>query len=364
MVLSFSEEDAKGVMMPHDDTLVVTVTVANHLLHRILVDNGSSTNILYWPVFKQMGIDHDRIKSFGFPLVGFSGEQVQPIGLISLPVTAGTAPRQSTTMVDFLVVNRPSAYNAIIGRPALNKLEAATSTYHLKIKFRTEEGVKEVKEDQSAARKCYITSLKKPSEAANGWHCGSKKEGEPNGKPAESLEDVVVADNKVVKIVSQLASEVQEGLVTFLRKNLEVFAWAHEDMPGISPKDILHQLNVDLSMKPVKQKRRKFATERNMAIAEEVEKLLRAQFIEEVHYSDWLTNVVLIKKSNGKWRMCVDFTNLNKACPKDSFPLPHIDTLVDSTSGYGLLSFVDAFSSYNQIYMHPKDREKIAFIID
>ncbi|XP_059428521.1 uncharacterized protein LOC132162283 [Corylus avellana] len=110
-----------------------------------------------------------------------------------------------------------------------------------------------------------------------------------------------------------------------------------------------------------------------MAIAEEVEKLFRAQFIEEVHYPDWLANVVLVKKSNGKWRMCVDFTDLNKACPKDSFPLPcwqlwnnmpRIDALVDSTSGYGLLSFMDAFSCYNQIYMHPEDREKTAFIID
>jgi hypothetical protein len=78
-------------------------------------------------------------------------------------------------------------------------------------------------------------------------------------------------------------------------------------------------------------------------ITGEVEKLLKAQFIEEVYYPDWLANVVLVKKSKGKWRMCVDFTDLNKACPKDSFPLPRIDALVDSTSGYELLSFIDAF---------------------
>jgi hypothetical protein len=83
-----------------------------------------------------------------------------------------------------------------------------------------------------------------------------------------------------------------------------------------------------------------------------------------VYYPDWLANVVLVKKSNGKWRMCIDFTDLNKACPKDSFPLPRIDTLVDSTAGHGLLSFMDAFSGYNQIRMHPADQEKIAFITD
>jgi hypothetical protein len=152
--------------------------------------------------------------------------------------------------------------------------------------------------------------------------------------------------------------------VNFLHKNMEVFAWSHEDMPGISPEEIVHILNVDPDMKPVKQKKRKFAPERVEAIAVEVEKLLKAQFIQEVYYPDWLANVVLVKKSNGKWRMCVDFTDLNKACPKDSFPLPRIDALVDSTSGYELLSFMDAFSGYNQILMHPKDREKTAFITD
>jgi hypothetical protein len=84
-----------------------------------------------------------------------------------------------------------------------------------------------------------------------------------------------------------------------------------------------------------------------MAIAKEVAKLLKASFIEEMYYPDWLANVVLVKKSNGKWRICVDFTDLNKACSEDSFPLPRINLLVDSTAGYGLLSFMDAFSGYN-----------------
>ena len=109
VMLSFLKEDARGVAMPHDDILVVTLTVANHAIHRILVDNGSSANILYWPVFQQMGIDRDRIKPFGSPLVGFGGEQVYSIGIISLPLTVVTAPKVSNVMVDFLVVDRPSA---------------------------------------------------------------------------------------------------------------------------------------------------------------------------------------------------------------------------------------------------------------
>ena len=81
-----------------------------------------------------------------------------------------------------------------------------------------------------------------------------------------------------------------------------------------------------------------------------------------MYYPDWLVNVILVKKANGKWRMCVDFTNLNKACPKDSFPLPMIDQLVDSIAGHKLLTFMDAFSGYNQIKMAEEDQEKTAFI--
>ena len=86
--------------------------------------------------------------------------------------------------------------------------------------------------------------------------------------------------------------------------------------------------------------------------------------IREIQYPEWLANVVLVKKVNAKWRMCVDFTDLNKACPKDSYPLPSIDALVDSASGCKVLSFLDAFSGYNQIKMHPRDESKTALMTE
>ena len=95
---------------------------------------------------------------------------------------------------------------------------------------------------------------------------------------------------------------------------------------------------------------------------DEVDKLLAASFIQEVYYPDWLANVVLVKKENGKCRMCVDFIDLNSACPKDSFPLPRIDQLVDSIAGHKLLTFMDIFSGYNQIKMSKEDQEKTTFI--
>ena len=133
-------------------------------------------------------------------------------------------------------------------------------------------------------------------------------------------------------------------------------------MGGIDLAVITHRLNVSPSFKPVRQKRRSFAPERQKAIKEEVGKLLQADAIREVEYPEWLANVVLIKKANGKWRLCIDFTDINRACPKDSFPLPRIDLIVDATASHELLSFMDAFSGYNQISMDPNDQEKTSFV--
>ena len=132
-------------------------------------------------------------------------------------------------------------------------------------------------------------------------------------------------------------------------------------MGGIGPAIITHRLNVSLSFKPIKQKRRSFSPERQKAINEEVGKLLQVGAIRKVEYLEWLANVVLVKKANGKWQLCIDFTDVNQACPKDSFPLPRIDLIVDATSGYEL-SFMDALSGYNQISMDPDDQEKTSFV--
>ncbi|KAI5345931.1 hypothetical protein L3X38_013808 [Prunus dulcis] len=135
-------------------------------------------------------------------------------------------------------------------------------------------------------------------------------------------------------------------------------------MPGITPDVISHKLAISPAYKPVRQKRRSYDAERYEAMRTEVEKLQTIGFIREATYPVWLANSVMVRKSTGGWRMCQDYTDLNKACPKDSFPLPRIDQLVDATAGHELLSFMDAYSGYNQIFMHPPDSEHTAFITD
>ncbi|KAK0603822.1 hypothetical protein LWI29_009058 [Acer saccharum] len=190
---------------------------------------------------------------------------------------------------------------------------------------------------------------------------------EPEVRKDEPTEEVALDPedpSRTVKVGANLNVHVKTQLVTLLRDYKDVFAWSHEDMLRVDPRVISHYLSINPEFRPVVQKRRLFNPERSIAIKKEVEKLLSAGSIREVKYPELVANVVLVKKKNKQWRMCVDFTDLNKAFPKDSFPLPRIDQLVDATAGHELLSFMDAYSGYNQIRMNKADEEKTSFTTD
>ena len=284
--------------------------------------------------------------------------KVQPVGTISLSVVVGAYPQQITKDVNFLVVDCSSSYNAIIGRPTLNSWKAVTSTYHLSVKFPTEHRVRQVQGDQLAARECYLAMLAMDEQVQT----MNIEEKRVVVEPTEALVDISLDENnpeRCSRVGADLEGKIKEDLVQFLKKNIDVFAWRHEDIPSIDPSVITHHLNICPSSKSVQQKKRVFAPERNNAIKDEGQKLIVAKFIREVYYLDWLANAVIVKKANGNdTRICVDFTDLNKACPKDSYSLPCIDQLVDSTTGHKLLSFIDAFSGYNQIRMDRVDQRR------
>ena len=146
-IITFSEDNARGIHHPHDDALVVTMTIADFITRRVLIDNGSSADIIYLPTYQQMKIDKERLKPIDIPLVRFTGDKVKPSRVVSLVIEASTYPKQVRASVEFLVVDYPSVYNVIIGRPTLNKLRAITSTYHLFVRFPTEHGIEELKGD-------------------------------------------------------------------------------------------------------------------------------------------------------------------------------------------------------------------------
>ena len=171
----------------------------------------------------------------------------------------------------------------------------------MKVKFPTEHGIGEVKGDQVLARECYQVVL-----AAKENHTWMIEEEEKEKVEALEMSELVDREPmKMKKIGMNLNDWMKKELVQFLKENLDIFAWCHEDMPGIVAEVIQYCLNVDLEKKPVQQRRWVFTPERNRAIMDEVDKMLVVGFIQEVYYPNWLANVVLVKKANGKWMMCV-----------------------------------------------------------
>src|SRR2546428_2966079 len=167
---------------------------------------------------------------------------------------------------------------------------------------------------------------------------------------------------KNLEIGSDLRTEITENLKACLKKNEKAFAWSYEDMPGIDRSIAQHFIPTDPDKKPVKQKRRRIRPEWAKKIKAEITKQLEAGFLKVVQYPEWLANIVPVPKKDGRVRMCVDYRDLNKASPKDDFPLPHIDVLIDNAAGKGCYSIMDGFSGYNQIKMAVEDIEKTAFI--
>lgn len=155
-----------------------------------------------------------------------------------------------------------------------------------------------------------------------------------------------------------LSQQEKEQLTTLLKENEGLFAWESGQVIGINKNLIEHKLNVDPNAYPVKQKLRPLRADKKQASNSEFEKLEKGGFIKEIKYPKRLSNIIMIRKAIGWWRMCIDYTNLHRACPKDSYPLPPIE-LVNKSVGCKLLRFMDAYSSYNHVPMCKEDKSMI-----
>ena len=188
-----------------------------------------------------------------------------PLGSMQLVLTLGDPPCQATTIVRFLVVDAPSGYNMLLGRPSLNAIKSIPSAYHMMIKFPTVSGVGMIRGDQRVARECYSTSMKKKT-VDNIYLDELDMRDEVHTRPelSEDLDHVSLDDDPehLAYIGSELAEDLRSPFTHFLRQNKDVFSWKQVDMGGIDPTVITHRLNVSPSFKPVKQKRRSFAPER------------------------------------------------------------------------------------------------------
>ena len=320
----------------------------------MLVDQGSSTDVLFWDAFVAMGGSLDELESHEGVLAWFSSDSVQVWGYIEAHITFGDDSKAKTITIRYMVVNTHSSYNILLGRPTIKNLRAVVSPVHMKMKYPTDRGeVGVIRVDQRVARKCYEGSLKNKKKCWQVERRGGEVELDPRidyegerPQPVEEVKNVAMGGDRFLKIGSCMEMEREKELVEYLKENLSSFAWMVQDMPVIDPDVMRHWLSMNPNVKLVVQKRRKLGEERRQIVDEEVEKLRSVGYVWKIQYLAWLANVVLVQKSNGKWRMCTYFTDLNKACPKDAYPLPNIDVLVDGVSGCELLSFMDAYSGY------------------
>ncbi|KAK2999486.1 hypothetical protein RJ639_024303 [Escallonia herrerae] len=225
--ITFSDEDSKDIKTPHDDPLVIAIKARNFEVKRVLIDNGSSAEILFYDAFKKMNISTDRLRKMDTPLYGFSNHPVTAEGIIALPVAIGTPPAQANFMLDFVVVKVSSAYNAILGRPALNQLQAVVSTYHFKMKFPTKHRIGEVKGDHNTARQCYVTSCRSKNKEALIIEDLREDTKMQMGEPVENLVSIEVypgEEDKTIRKGSNLKENTKLELVNLLRTYGDVFA--------------------------------------------------------------------------------------------------------------------------------------------
>ncbi|XP_015580961.1 uncharacterized protein LOC107262061 [Ricinus communis] len=295
----FLERDGERFEMPHQDALVISGFIENYWVRRLCIDHGSAVNIMTLECYKAIGGGAMNLKPCMTPLLGL-----------------------------------------VFGRPMLMETKAAISIHYLKLKIPTSRGVITVFGNQKTARERYLIGLKGSCEALlveASLH--PTEEGPTKAEPMGELRKFNWDGEleKSVQIGTELLEQITRGIEEVLTEKNHMFISLPSEIVSVDPSIISHQLNVSPSSKHVKQKKRSFTLER-----------LGSKY-------------GISKEANGIWQMCVDFTDLNRACPKDSYPLPNNDQLVDFTSGYEVYSFVNAAQGYHQIKMFKSDEEKTSF---
>ncbi|XP_028120889.1 uncharacterized protein LOC114318231 [Camellia sinensis] len=248
--VSFTSKDLEGIQHPHTDALIITVGIGKRFdVKQVLVEQGSATDILYYDLFRKLGLSEQHLTPAAAPLVSFNSQLEWPLGRIVLPVVAGT----KTPQIEFLVINTPSPYNAILGRPWIHQMEAVPSTYHQLIRFPTEHGVEQISGDQVASKHCFMAALKAK-------------------QLYNRIQTVEVAEQPVLEDVGGTPGEMMvEDLEKVLVKGDDPEKYF---LIGLDPDFACHKLNINPSARPIVQKSQRSSVEHTEAVIAEVEKLL------------------------------------------------------------------------------------------
>ncbi|XP_071694575.1 uncharacterized protein [Rutidosis leptorrhynchoides] len=306
----------------------VHITDCGYNVRRLNIDTGSNVNVMYKHYFRKLPATiKSKMRAPTTAFSGFFGESAWPLGCIELELELFDDDDSTLTQavpVEFCMVCSYSCYNALLGRVTLQKFSAVPSTVHGMIKFSTRQGIATI---QMESGKALYASVTTP-------------------KPLPTIDQRIQSSSilvnskypdKRIQVVGNLSDEVKIQLRDILVANMDIFAWYEDDMTGVPRNIAEHKLNANPNVTPVRQKKRPMVPERSEWLRLEVEKLVHANILRE---------------------------DINKACPKDNYPLPEIDWKVESLSGFRFKCFLDAYKGYHQIQMAEADEEKTAFHTD
>ncbi|VFQ80242.1 unnamed protein product [Cuscuta campestris] len=293
--IQFTEKDLPNTPSPHRDALVVKLEINNAIVHRTLVDTGSSVNIMYEKTFQDLGLDRKDLRPVRTPLSGFTGDSIEAERVIAMPVIVGDGAHKAKLKMEFMVVSINCAHNMILGRSGLEDLECVISPYYLCMKFPTPSGTGVARGDQKLARSCYVRITKKlPRDETLVVHAQEemrKLEARPKAEPTEEVEEVPLdpqTPERKVKVRASLTGSQRKRLVGVLSAYRMIFAWGPGDMPGVDPKVICHRLAVNPEARPVKQKKRFLSHSMNLRYILESQKLSGENFL------DWEKNLRIV----------------------------------------------------------------------
>ena len=304
--INFHEYEIAKLDMPHDDALVIMLDFASTIFSKILVDTGSTVNVISHKTLRSISqptpvIDHEMI-----PLNSFEG--IRSLGIVPLTIKNYHAELQTR----FTVVDHLMPFDAIVGRPWLHQMRTVPKVYHQCLKFLSLARENTTRRSQKQSRACYMTGFRRmPLRGENvSLVCDLTLK-----DPARDLSSVVALDEssleKGVNIGNDLPPEVRHDLLSLLKQNMKTFAWSAADMPGIDSSITSHDLNVDPKFKPVKHKRRNLGPERATAVNGEVNKLIKIGSIREVQYPNWLANAFVVKKKKMENGECASISPIS-----------------------------------------------------
>jgi hypothetical protein len=316
--ITFSEADLRLQHYPHNDPLVIRANIGRNSVHfagndvgRILVDNGSSADVLTWQRFVKMGFTKKNLHKSQYPLIGFGGKKIEALGKIELNLTFGEGNTQRTELITFGVVDIAYPYNAIFGCNSIIKFAVVINQAFLCMKIPTAGGVITILGNQEEARRCEdnaacamknvhaIEADNNDGEDEEATPLNSEQHDKDGVMPAEHTKKVLLCEdvpNRTVTIGKGLEEAEESRLIQFLRNNQDVFAWSSLDLRAVSREVMEHELKADLKVKPCKQRLRTMSEDRKKAAQSKVQKLLKTGVIREVQYPEWLANVVMVQK--------------------------------------------------------------------